>query len=197
MQIDREGLRRHYASLADEELLAIDPADLTEVARECLEHEIQQRNLTDSDEESEPETEDYFHPPEEDPDWLETAAIACNFSAPPGVVAAPEAAQACDVLRAAGIPSHITVIDADPQRETYMEYQVMVPGALSLKATAILDKEIFNAELEANWKTHLENLSDRELGALRPADICLGLVDRVERLKRVYREEVERRSAGS
>jgi hypothetical protein len=194
MQIDLEGLRRHYASLSDEELLAMDPEDLTPLAQDCYQHEIQQRKLTGGAEEEEGDLDMAGEDMEEDPDWLETAAVAWSFSAPPGVVAAPEAAQACDILRAAGIPSHIAVLDADPGEETFLAYQVMVPGWLSLKATAILDKEMFNAELESTWRSHLEHLSDKELRALHPTDICQGWLDRVERLKRAYREEMERRS---
>ena len=39
----------------------------------------------------------------------------------------------------------------------------------------------------------MAELSDEELRALNPEDICAGLLDRVERLTRVYTEEIARR----
>ena len=69
----------------------------------------------------------------------------------------------------------------------------MVPGALSLQATGVLDVEIFNPQLEASWRTHFEALSDEELHALNSEIICAGLLDRMKRLKRVYDEEIARR----
>jgi hypothetical protein len=69
----------------------------------------------------------------------------------------------------------------------------MVPAPLNLKATSILDKEIFNPQLEADWRRHFQSLTDRELGELNPSVICAGLVDRIARLKRAYNDEVTRR----
>jgi hypothetical protein len=190
LQIDREDLRRHYAALSDEELLDLDPNDLTEVALECYEKEMQHRHLTEAPEGDEPdESELEEHHAETDTDWLETAALACSFST------AQEAGHAHDVLAAAGIPCEMSELEPDPggNGNRFPEYQVMVPSPLILKATAILDRDIFNVEQEATWKTHFEALSDGELRALNPASICLGLLDKVDRLKRTYREEMERR----
>jgi hypothetical protein len=36
-------------------------------------------------------------------------------------------------------------------------------------------------------------LTDSELGALNPNEICIGLSDRMARLKRAYNDEVTRR----
>ncbi len=69
----------------------------------------------------------------------------------------------------------------------------MVPAPLTLKATSILDKEIFNPQLEADWRVHLESLTDTELADLNPDVICAGLLDRIGRLKRAYNDEVSRR----
>jgi hypothetical protein len=69
----------------------------------------------------------------------------------------------------------------------------MVPAASILKATSVLDKAIFNPEIEADWKTQLESLSDDELRELSLDDICAGLLDRVDRLRRAYKSEVARR----
>lgn len=64
------------------------------------------------------------------------------------------------------------------------EYQLMVPAPLNLKARSILDREIFNPQLEADWRLRFQSLTDRELGELNPSMICAGLVDRIARLKR-------------
>jgi len=69
----------------------------------------------------------------------------------------------------------------------------MVPGALNLRATSLLDKEIFNEQVESGWRTHLQALSDEEL--LGNKEILLeGTLDRVARLARAYDEEVARRT---
>jgi hypothetical protein len=69
----------------------------------------------------------------------------------------------------------------------------MVPGDLNLEAGSILDRDIFNADFEAQWKAHLEILSDEELGAVNPEDAFCGLFDRVERVLNTYEAELARR----
>jgi len=204
MEIDREDLRRHYASLSDEELLALDRDELTEVAQKCYDREMERRDLTSSLAE-EAAADHWRDQPgghgmeaEAEPDWLESAAVAASFTSHPGAIQAPEAAQACEVLRAAGVPCQINTVEPDPSDDEsprFTDYQVMVPGALNLIAASILDKEIFNAKLEANWRAHLEELSDEELRVLNPAIICEGFLDRARRLKRAYEDEIARRSA--
>jgi hypothetical protein len=189
LKVDGEDLRRHYASLSDEALLEIDRTDLVEIAQQCYDEELARRGLTAGRPES--DTEDGLQP-----DWLDDAACACTFDAYPGTDSASDAEQAREVLEAAGIPCVISHEPQDPPAEggqPRSEYRVMVPGALNLLATSVLDKEIFNPELEADWKTHLEELSDEELRALDPDAICEGLLDRAERLKRVYHEKATRR----
>jgi len=70
---------------------------------------------------------------------------------------------------------------------------VMVPGALTLIAASVLDRDLFNAELEADWRTHFEALTDAQLGEVNPDLICAGLADRIARLKQAYSDEVARR----
>jgi hypothetical protein len=48
-------------------------------------------------------------------------------------------------------------------------------------------------EFEADWKSHLETLSDEDLRAMNPEAAFCGLFDRVERVNRVYDEEIARR----
>jgi hypothetical protein len=72
----------------------------------------------------------------------------------------------------------------------------MVPGALNLHATSVLDREIFNPDVEAEWAAHFQALSDEELHALSPEVICAGLEDRLMRLRRAYAAEIARREPG-
>ena len=204
MRVTQQELSQFYASLSDEALREIDPDDLSEAARKCYELEAAQRNLTgkpapaavdeDEDQEPGPEQEESF---EVDPDWLEHAACVCSYRAVPGSSNAMDAAHARDVLVEAGVPCHLAVVPPEPEPDgasRFDEYRVLVPAALNLKAISVLDLEIFNEEMEGDWKTHFAALTDEELEALNPDDLCAGLLDRVERLTRVYNEEVERRN---
>jgi hypothetical protein len=56
-----------------------------------------------------------------------------------------------------------------------------------------LDRDIYNDEFEAEWKTHLETFSDKELRAMNPQVVFCGLFDRLERAKNAYAEELARR----
>ena len=168
MEPDPEDLRRHYASLSDEALGDIDPSELVDVARECYDEEIARRGLASP----------------EAPDWLEQGATACTF------YAAAEAGDAREVLERHDIPCFIETRPLDSNRT---EYQVMVPSRLTLKALSVLDKEVFNPEMEAEWKSHFEELSEEEFGELDLESMISGMEDRIERLKRVYAQELERR----
>ena len=195
MKVTPDELRQYYASLSDEMLLRLDPADLTDAARRCYESEFPERHLK-PDARPLPAEEDVEEGFELDPDWLEHAACPCSYTAVPGSNRAPDAERAREVLLAAGIPCHLSVTPPDPRNEEsqrYDEYRVLVPASLNLKAISVLDKEIFNADLEADWTTHFADLSDEELRALNPAVICAGLLDRVERLTRAYNDEMARR----
>ena len=70
---------------------------------------------------------------------------------------------------------------------------VMVPGALSLKASSVLDRDLFDQEMEETWSCHFDRLSNEELRALEPHDICAGLLDSAARLKRAYEAALARR----
>jgi hypothetical protein len=199
LQVTLAELHDYYASLSDEMLQQIDPAELTELARQYYSQEIKTRGLTGESAQAPPATEESFEADVEiEPDWLESAACACSFTAYPGSNHAPEAARAHDALMAAGVPCYLSVVEPDPSVEgssRYDEYRVLVPHALNLKAISVLDKEIFNRELEDDWKTHLAELSDDELQALSPEVICAGLLDRANRLTRAYNDEIARRKS--
>ena len=188
MKIDPQDLRRQYAALSDQALLALDRTQLIEIARQCYDEELASRGLTPRrraessaapDGDAAPldvagdgvELDDGDGP---SLDWLEEAACACTFASNPGSDAASEAANARDVLDAAGIPCQISYETMDPgstDSPPRYEYRLMVPGALNLWATSVLDREIFNPEIEAEWRTHLQALSSEELRALTPEKI--------------------------
>ena len=170
MRPTTDDLRRHYASLSDEELEELDPAELTDVARQCYEEEIARRHLATPDETEqgalpalEDETEEEV---EFDEDWLEHAACPCAFTAVPGSNHAEDAARARDALLAAGIPCQLEIVSGDPTGEPgarYDEYRVLVPEPVNLKAISVLDRDIFNPQLEADWRAHFAALSNDEL----------------------------------
>lgn len=203
MQTSPQEFRRHYASLSDEALLDIDPAELTEVAQQCLETELAERGLLETDaEEVEAASVDAGEQPDfqdfgDTSEWLEDAVEACSFASHPGSSVADGAADACDALRAAGIPSNIvTGQDSWDEGQTHRKlYRVMVPGPLILYANAVLDKELFNVKLETTWRTHFSGLSDKDLRSLSPERMCAGYADLIARLKAAYRDEIAKRGS--
>jgi hypothetical protein len=68
-----------------------------------------------------------------------------------------------------------------------------VPGKLIHRATSVIDRDIFNAEFEGQWRAHLEMLSDEDLRVMEPQYAFCGLYDRIERINRAYGEELKRR----
>ncbi len=200
MQIDLDRLRQHYGSLSDDELLSLDRDELVEAAQKCFDEEVARRGLAEPDEaEAEPGKAGYrgrAFDASAEPDWLEDAACACSFASQPGGSAHTDAENARTALEDAGIPCDLSMVEIAPStgdQPAQYEYRVMVPAALNLKATSILDQEVFNPQLEADWRMHFESLTDRELDALNPDVICAGLVDRIARLERAYNDEVSRR----
>ena len=198
MALNIENLRRHYASLTDEALEEIDPADLTAEARQCLDAELAKRVPAEEEqagaEDAEAEAIEEGDPDVE-PDWIEGAALAISYGATPGSDRGADAEHARRVLLAAGVPCYVAMPEPNPDDDYFPngEYRVLVPGPLSMKAGAILEKEIFNPELEESWRAHFTAISDDELRALKPDVICAGMRDRIERLTRLYNQEVARR----
>jgi formiminotetrahydrofolate cyclodeaminase len=193
MRIDLEELRHKYSSFSDEALLAIDRAELVEAAQPCYDAELELRGLSPlpGAAEEEPSQE------EQQPEWLGDAAEALSRANLPGVVAAPEMETAKKALDAAGIPCYLQMReipeDDTPLPPPYTEWRLLVPGELHFRAVSVLDRDIFNEEFEADWRAHLGRLSDDEVAALNPETAFCGLYDRVERVSRVYNEEMSRR----
>jgi hypothetical protein len=194
VRIDPQDFERYYASLSDEGLRSIDRDQLTGQAQERYDAEVALRGIDlTAPEDGEPLEID------EEPDWLPDAAVALSYTAYPGSTSASDAATARAVLREAGIPCHISINELEPGPPSgepppqRLEYQLMVPGALNLQAASVLDVEIFNADVEAEWAAHFQALTDGELAALSPEVICAGWEDRIVRLKRAYAAEMVRR----
>ena len=191
MQLDLENLRKHYASLNDDALLAIDRDDLVEGAQRCLDAELKQRGLRASgivkldDADDTAETED-------EPDWLPDAVSAGSFTVYPGGDAAIQVDTARHALESAGVRCYALVREEQgPPRAKY--YDLMVPGALSLKALSVLDRDVYNPQLEEEWRTHFAALSDEDFQELDLPSMTVGWQDRVDRLTRVYNDELAQR----
>ncbi len=192
MKIDTDYLRRHYAEISDEALREIDRSELVEAAQKCYDEELARRRSTPAPTAA-PVTRDVVDNHEEaGPDWLEGAACVCTFANTPGSDSQLDAAEARDAIEAAGIACHIALEETGEERRS--EYRVLVPASRTLEAMSILDRDVFNARLEAEWTAHLAALSDSELRSLSPDLICAGLLDRAERLRRAYEDEVAHRA---
>ena len=72
-------------------------------------------------------------------------------------------------------------------------WRVLVPGNLNLHAVTMRDRDILNEEFEAEWKTHLETLSDKELRDMTPQVAFCGLFDRVRCATRARKAKMARR----
>ena len=207
MPVDPEYLSRHYATLSDEALLAIDRAALVEAAQIYLDAELHRRGLAprrSAERFDEPDSiarpQDFVYgvpPPEDRPNWLDEAAEAYSVVDSVLTTTAHEISNARQILETAGIPCYLELLET-PEKERVITYskrrwRLLVPGNLGLRAGSVLDRDIFNAEFEAGWKAHLQTLSDEELLAMAPRVVFCGLFDRVERVTRAYDEEIARR----
>ena len=186
--------------LSDEALVAVDRSELVEVAQQVYDEELRSRRLTPETAEDEPAPNEFSNALDDvegtQPEWLDDAACAAVFASYHGGSSGSDAEDARDILESAGIPSYLAVQKAEQSggdTKSTSELRLMVPGKFNLEAVSLLDKEIFNPQLEAEYRTHFEQLSDEELHAVKPEVLLAGLADRIERLKRAYNEEVTRR----
>jgi hypothetical protein len=186
MEINFRELKRHYASLTDEELLDLDRDELTKAAQEAYDREIASRGLNEESPDARPEVGG-----EAKPDWEKGAVSTCSFVDLPKGSAAEKISRAQAALETAGIPHQLTVTrDEDSDQETV---NVMVPLNLELHACAVIDRDLFNPEFEAEWRRHLSILSDEDMMALDPKIFCAAHLDRAERVRRAYIDEMQRR----
>jgi hypothetical protein len=200
--VDPEYLRKHYATLSDEALLDLNPAELVPAARAVLEAELAKRQL-DAPEEFEEGEEplDFDGPPAvdgEEPEWLEEAAEVYSAAVRPGTTTASQAHHARAALEAAGIPVYLDVYEEEPEEqpqtpEPTSRYRVLVPGNLNLPASNVLQRDMFNDGFESGWRTYLEVLSNDEIREVDPKEIFCGIYDQIERIQRAFHEELVRR----
>ena len=203
MPVDLEYLRRHYASLSDEALKELDRTELVETARKCYDEELGRRKPLPLTKPNDQTADLDSHLPDYDnkPEWLDDASEVFSQVDRAGAVPAPNIANARDALEAAGIPCYLDLSvppeEQPPPQQPIGLWGLMVPGNLNQRATSILERDIFNPEFEAEWKTHLQMLSDEELHAMDPQVAFCGLFDRVERVTRAFDEEIARRQSKS
>ena len=203
MPVDLEYLRRHYSSLSDEALQELDRADLVEAAQKCYDEELARRKPLGPTKPVDQTADLESQVPDGDnkPEWLDEASEVYSQLDRAGAVPAPDIANARDALEAAGIPCYLDLSvppeEEPPPQKPIRLWRLMVPGNLNQRATSILERDIFNADFEAEWKTHLEMLSDEELRSMDPKVAFCGLFDRVERVTRAFDEEIARRQSKS
>ena len=204
MPVDRDYLREHYASLSDEALLEINREELVKTAQECYDDEVGQRGLASAPDVPAPPHQtgrkavDHDAPGTNDkPDWLEEGAEVYSGMDVSGTGPTSDVVDARDALEAAGISCYLDLFEIPEDKRVYQkaahQWRLMVPGTLNLHAASVLDRDIFNAEFEAEWKTHLEMVSDEELREMTPRSAFCGLFDRVDRVTKAYDREIARR----
>ena len=209
---DPEYLRKHYSSLSDEALLAIDRDDLLELAQSLYDAEMVERGLgssrevaakdgsrewaVENDEFSNLDESSEVEENEDAPAWLDGAAEVYSVVALPRRNDQERVADARQALEAAGIPCHLEQVELIEEAPTPVgthRWRILVPGKLELQAISTLERDLSNADFEAGWRMLLEECSDSELRKMDPETVFCGLFDRVHRVKQAYEEEFQRR----
>jgi len=128
------------------------------------------------------------------PAWLDQAAEVYSVVVLPGTAAADAASDAMGVLKAAGIPCYLELIEVPEENSpSTHRWRLMAPANLNVRAMSTLERDLSNPEFETGWKTYLETLSDHELLGASPEIVLCGLFDRIERATKTFEEEVARR----
>ncbi len=104
MEISFRELKRHYASLSDDELLAIDRDELTKAAQEAYDIEVADRGLHEPLPAGGPEV-DY----DVKPDWSNGGVCICSFVDIPAGAAPEKIAKSRAALDGAGIPNELKI----------------------------------------------------------------------------------------
>lgn len=193
MELDLQQLKQQYEALSDEALLGIDREDLVDAARECYDRELKLRNLTPVARQHPLRAEGVDWAAQEEPEWLPEAisVFAVNVTRWSG--ARQRMDDAVSVLAAAAIPCYIVKAEEKPGEQKSEEYQLMVPSKQHLQAMSVLDKDLLNEDMEADWKAHFESMSDEDLLELDENLLVAGMRDRIERLIRAYEDELLKR----
>lgn len=209
MQIDKRQLGKRFASMNDEELLDLRREDLTETAQRIYDLEIDRRGLDkmlavgveiEQVEASIGEPNSRNDNDVSGPDWHYDGVVACSFvdgAAHTGSEnGADLASQAQAVLHAAEIPSHLRVSEDPDTRHSHAPQkllEVLVPVKYAIHALSVLDRDLHNIRFETEWREQLNMLSKEDLALLDPVIFCAGLIDKVNRMKRIYAEEMAKR----
>jgi hypothetical protein len=205
MRIDRRELGQYYSTLTDEELLSMRRDDLTSTAQVLYDEEIAYRKLGEklADEEEIEKSDKGLEGVSElldgecpEPEWLDDAVCVCSFDISPGSNSMERASLAQTALQSAGIQSHLALVretSDDGSGSERTSVNVMVPIGLTLHASSILERDLFNEAHETEWQTQLNVYSDKDLLALDPDIFCAGTLDRAARMKKVYAKEIAKR----
>jgi hypothetical protein len=184
MQLDPDYLRRHYSSLSDEALLAINRNDLVEAAQAIFDEEVNRRREAEKNPLA----------------WLNEASEVYSVAAAPEQSGEPAvASSARNLLEVAGIPCCLRLTEVlrtetpTPSPTPTSRWCLSVPAKENLRATSVLEQEIGNPEFEAIWRAYLQGLSEDELLAMDIKAALPGLFDRISRVKYAYKEEIARR----
>lgn len=128
------------------------------------------------------------------PEWLEEGICVFALQMTPGDDSAARLDDAVAILEDAGVPCHAVIKEVErPNRQAYLEGELLVPTSQHLRASSLLDLHLLNEEMDAEWRGHFETLSDDELMELEADDLVAGLRDRAERMIRAYEDELLKR----
>jgi hypothetical protein len=128
------------------------------------------------------------------PEWLEDGTVVFAVTVTGHTDAAVRMDQAVEALTGAGVPCHVI----PRERETgsgaiVQDYELIVPPKQHLRAISVLDREMLNAEMEADWRGHFDAMTDDELLELDEDALAGGLRDRADRLVRAWEDELLKR----
>jgi len=175
MKLSAEDYRTHYRSLSDEELLAIDSADLVDIARRCHDAELARRHLEAESPEAEPEQE-RSQPPREPPaageEMIQIALLTDRQSA--------MAAQ--QLLLDANVPAELNTEPTLPGTYAVGAFGLLVPASCADDARELIagslsgnNQVLARRWFEQEWTPEGMDLSDFSVSI----DDLFGEADRV------------------
>jgi hypothetical protein len=166
MDVKPDDVRRYYSTLSDKALLQIKPEDLTELAAQCYQVELDSRGLKRAAAPSKSAAiaqEKLAQPSSglqvlmDDVPWKSNAVEAADFEH------VEDAQTARDVLDEAAIPCAIVVAEQPSFRRRRKWIVLMVPDSYLEAAQRRLRTEIDEPLSEQNYTNHFEEFSDDEL----------------------------------
>lgn len=137
MNATADDFRRHFDALSDEALLAVNPADLTPLAAECLNEEIARRGLNEPDSAVGADAMESAESTEADAEpWVTVATYTVGG----------EAGFAVGLLRSAGIECKA---EQETVALTASDIYILVPESMAAEALEVLGAELTDDELAA------------------------------------------------